>query len=108
MKGMNKEEKILAISDMLMYFDNHLINAEATRRAAIIYDDIELPEIKVGMIGKFWDNDTKSHPMYGCLDEIRSSDIPGNYKTTTEHIFDNFQPMTPEEIKKELEEMLNE
>ena len=106
MKEMSRKEIILVISDSLMHFDNHLINAEAIRRASIIYDDIELPEIKVGMIGKFWDNDTKSHPMYGCLDEIRSSDIPGNYKTTTEHIFDNFQPMTPDEIKKELKEMI--
>ena len=73
-----------------------------------ILNAIEPPEIKVGMLGGFWDADTKSFPMYGCLSEIRSSEVPGNYKTTTEHIFDNFQPMTPEEIVDDIRKQMEE
>ena len=107
MKEMNREEKIEKIEDVLSTAlppPLHQWHEDHTKIAINIIDAIEPPKIKVGMIGKFWHH---AHgPMYGLLVNYHpESNEP--FESSSDS-YSNFQPMTPDEIKKELEEMQNE
>lgn len=98
MKEMSKEEKIEKVIEIISEMTD--IKKAATQ---IIYAIVP-PKIKVGMIGKFWDDNNDC--MYGILEKIDEENTEP-YKSTTCDFFNYFQPMTPEEIKADFEEMIN-
>lgn len=104
MREMSREEKIEKISAILLgrnMMQSHVCYSTASE----IYNIIEPQKIKTGMIGKFYSSwDSK---MYGKLYEITNKNkylARGGRGT----IWDHFIPMTPDEIKRDFEEMINE
>ena len=107
MKELNREEKILKTKSMLNKAYPAKDQKESIKIQAlanIIIDAIETQEIKVGMIGKF---ESGNKIIFGKLFKIDlESGWP--YLAFDGVAFNKFTPMTPDEIKKELEKMRDE
>ena len=106
MKEMSREEKKQKLIKIMIddWSNYEKSNNELAER---ILDAIEPPETKAGMIGKAWTIYGNGHIefIHGILSEIDKNNTNLPYQIGF-HWYKFFIPMTPEEIKKELEEMI--